>query len=295
MLERSYDDTVDLVKTTPTVVSFSAIGPEGVLGSANLSGTISTAGTAVTGTGTSFLTDFIVGDVITADDGTAASRVITAIASNTGLTIRSSFPTIYTNANYRRGGQAPNGMYYLYAIAYPDGSNATFAFSNRSFVSGDDFLADLPTGYTKYRQLPIAFPLNQNSVILSFTVHDWPNKPIYSHFSAFGSVTNFSDTRLFNGTPPLALANLSCSHLVPKISSVALVNCTSKSASNSSYYLADKTFGAAAQGVVVSQKYATSNSVYVFYDPIQRIIQHKISAANAISLYITGFIVTEDV
>lgn len=59
----------------------------------NGTGTITGAGTTITGTSTKFLTELGVGDVIRSSDGaaTGASRV-TAIASDTSLTIAAAFP-----------------------------------------------------------------------------------------------------------------------------------------------------------------------------------------------------------
>lgn len=67
-----------------------------------VAGTISSVGTAVTGTGTSFTTDFKVGDAIAAYSGGLQSKTITAIASDTNLTVDSAFASDLASATYFR-------------------------------------------------------------------------------------------------------------------------------------------------------------------------------------------------
>lgn len=55
---------------------------------ANLSGTISTSGNVVTGTSTTFLTDFNIGDQVTAS---ATTRTVSAIANQTSMTIDTAY------------------------------------------------------------------------------------------------------------------------------------------------------------------------------------------------------------
>jgi hypothetical protein len=57
-------------------------------GTAAGNGTIAVSSTTVTGTGTHFLTEFAVGDIIT--DSSSTSKAVTAIASDTSLTVASS-------------------------------------------------------------------------------------------------------------------------------------------------------------------------------------------------------------
>ena len=57
-----------------------------------LTGTASSTGTAVTGSGTAFTTELVVGDVISNNAGDEF-REVTAIADNTNLTVDSAFTT----------------------------------------------------------------------------------------------------------------------------------------------------------------------------------------------------------
>ena len=67
--------------------AYAAIGHPGCL-PITATGTITSAGTAVNGSGTAFTTQLVVGDFIVAQSQT---RVITAIASNTAMTIDAAF------------------------------------------------------------------------------------------------------------------------------------------------------------------------------------------------------------
>jgi len=60
----------------------------------NKTGTISSSGTAVTGSSTLFTTEYAVGDIIKATSGaqSGVGRVITAIATNTSLTVQHAWP-----------------------------------------------------------------------------------------------------------------------------------------------------------------------------------------------------------
>lgn len=145
---RNSDDDDDISKDTSTTLDVSTTGLNGVVVSSALAGTISASGTAVTGTSTTFLTDFQVGDVIYSTTDSTGRR-ITAIADDTNLTVESSW-TITGGASYRRGGEAPSTHYYAYAAT--DGSTPGLLLSTRSVLTGDT-LVDAPSGYTKTRQM----------------------------------------------------------------------------------------------------------------------------------------------
>lgn len=116
----------------------------GLLGSGSLAGTVanSASSTTVTGTGTSFTTDFQVGDTIYINDRSAARR-ITAIASNTSLTVESHFGTgsVTGSAYSRDGGKAPSTWYHLSLIRRSDTGVVDALYHVRWTP------AALPTGY----------------------------------------------------------------------------------------------------------------------------------------------------
>lgn len=116
-----------------------------MLQSANLTGTISvTSGSAaVTGVGTTFTTDFVVGQIITTLGG--QSRRITVISSNTAMTVASNFSVTESAVTYKRGGKAPSTSYRVFLLrkdADGTGDIATCAVDTPN---------DLPSGYTTYR------------------------------------------------------------------------------------------------------------------------------------------------
>lgn len=146
------DDTfaIDIDVLTPQTIDISTTGLNGVCQSANLTGTIavSSGAATVTGTGTAFTTDFTVGDVIRTNGGQA--RRIIAIASNTSLTVESNWSSNESGVAFKRGGEAPNTKYYIYAVL----SSVTngYVLSTRN-AEGGQTLVDLPSGVAYKRQL----------------------------------------------------------------------------------------------------------------------------------------------
>ena len=205
ILERSYDDTLDMIQTSSTTLSTASTGANGLLVSPSLSGTVAVtngSGT-VTGTGSTFTTDFQVGDVICVSG--AQNRVVASITSNTQLTTATNFTSTLSGASYTRGGGvAPNAMFYLYAISSSSGSNAALALSCRSQGTGDTFPSvDLPSGYTEYRQLPMAFPTDSSGNLIPFDIYSWPTAPCYTMGTS-------ATTQLFNGSAPTTMTSISC-------------------------------------------------------------------------------------
>lgn len=156
------------------------------------------AGTnTVTGSGTSFTTTFVVGDVISMTSPSYEGKRITAVNSNTSLTVESNWAVTHTGVAYAWGGEAGNTNYYLYAITKEDGTGAGYYFCTRS---GGHFLyqtipsSAFPSGYTnaKYRQLPFAVHNDSGWNILYFKQHG--NKVLFSNS---GLVAPY---QLFNGT-----------------------------------------------------------------------------------------------
>ncbi len=141
---RNSANTDTISKSTATTVDVSTVGLNGCAqsGTSLLLGTVATTSgsTTVSGTNTSFLTDFQVGDVISVSG--AQDRRISSIASNTSLTVESNFVTTISGAAYFRGGRAPNTFYNLYAIS-DTVSNTGLVLSTRNTSAGDS-MVDLP-------------------------------------------------------------------------------------------------------------------------------------------------------
>lgn len=89
----------------------------------------------VTGTGTSFLSDFTVGDICTTAGG-RSGRVKT-IGSNTSMTVNTVFTANETGVQYHRGGVAPDTMYYIYL------QNDKYYFSSISALHNNGIVPDL--------------------------------------------------------------------------------------------------------------------------------------------------------
>lgn len=88
----------------------------GMPATVNKAGTYSTSGTAVTGTGTSFDTDFLVGDVIFSSSNNIGRR-ITNIADATNMTISSAFPIAVSGDTVQKNGLAPDTTYHIFALS----------------------------------------------------------------------------------------------------------------------------------------------------------------------------------
>lgn len=150
-----YDSTgsAALVSGSHTVNVTAGVA-DGIAQSSNLSGTVSNASnTSVVGSGTSFTTDFIVGDTIYIGGADAQAYKITAITDNTHLTISRNGDNNVAGIAYNRGGLATDTAYYLYAISQAAGASPAYMLSTRSISNGDT-LVDLPVGYTLFRQIP---------------------------------------------------------------------------------------------------------------------------------------------
>ncbi len=150
---RSSDNTGNIDITATTTININNIGLNGSART-NQTGTISYINdTNVTGTGTSFLSVFQVGDVIR-DAINGRGRLIVSITSDTAMVVASAWGASATGAAFARGGRAPAANTHLYAIT--NGSTPGYICSQRN-VAGGDILVDLPVGYTLSRQLPFSF------------------------------------------------------------------------------------------------------------------------------------------
>jgi hypothetical protein len=296
MLERSWDDTVDMIKTTSTTVSTAATGANGILTSSILGGTVSITSSSITGTGTQFSTDFVAGDMIGIYNGSMWQTFrIKQVSSNTAMTAMTAASTNVTNGTYRRGGNALTAIHYLYAISYPDGSNPAFALSGRSVATGET-LVDLPSGYTKYRQLPVAFLTSPTTgSILEFDLLNWPLNPkyLFRYYQSSNIAYGGSITQVFCGVVPTTMTVVDCSQFIPKIGKNALFNTWNNSSTVSRYYLADNSSNI---GQIVSYgAYSVSCNVAIACTASQSFMHGSETASLSVYLNYRGYIITESV
>jgi hypothetical protein len=149
---RSEDNSRDIVLSAGLTKKLDEVWAQGtnagaILQSANLAGTIAVANASalITGTGTAFLTDFIVGDVIQTAGGQA--RRITVITSDTAMTAESNFSSDEVGVAFRRGGKAPSSCYRIFLIRRDSDGAADVAASTR------DTPANLPAGWSKFARI----------------------------------------------------------------------------------------------------------------------------------------------
>ena len=208
---RDDSNTADIIFTTDTTLDLTATGTGGLLQSDNLTGTITiTTNTSVSGSGTAFIIDFVVGDTIKSVGGQC--RRITVITSNTAMTVESAWSSGETGVTYKRGGEAPSTHYYLYAIKDTAEKTVSLVGSSRN-VAGGQTLVDLPTGYTKKRQLEFEIRNDASGNILNF-LFDNNRREVeyylsesaspYLVLSNSGGNTNWNTVSLATLIPPTA-------------------------------------------------------------------------------------------
>jgi len=134
-------------------------------------GTFTSSGTAVTGSGSAFTTDFSEGDILYSSSNSEGRRIIT-IGSDTSITLESAFTADVAIAeNVQKNGLAPNTVYYLHAVEADadDGIDAYYDVSKTA--------ANIITGYTEYA--PLGFVrTNSTSNIDNGDIHNYPYIPL---------------------------------------------------------------------------------------------------------------------
>ncbi len=226
--ERNSDDDGDISKSTSTTVDISTTGLNGVAQSANLAGTISvTSGAAtVTGSSTTFTTDYIVGDVIRTNGG-QARRIIT-ITNNTSMTVESNWSTTESAVAYRRGGEAPNTFYNMYATT--NGTTPGLMLTTRN-VANADTLVDFPSGYTKSRQIKFALRNDGSNNIIPFSTINWGSSQptiLYKVAMTFYNGTSLvaGTTNVLNAGTAGSFTSVSGTSFIPPISRLATYICS---------------------------------------------------------------------
>lgn len=289
----------NILVTSPVTVDISTNALNGCSQSASLSGSIGTGGvssTTITGTSTTFTTDFIVGDVIWTASG---GRRITAIASDTSLTVESAI-TLTNGTAYKRNGEAPNTWYNVYIVYDVFGSgNSGVLLDTRNVAAGNS----VPNFSTYlYQQLPFAVRNDGSSNIIPFYVSNWGHRPSI-FFRDFETGT--STYRVLNGgisttafTNPGGGANIDLSSFVPKISKEAFVNGQMSYASGSgtwSTYLKSPDSASTVGKSVVSVN-SVGESIGVFNERVpinsSQQLAYKVDA-QSVTIYCQGFTVTE--
>ncbi len=154
--------------------------------SANLSGTVSTSTTTVTGAGTTFNSDFVVGDIITIG---GVSRRIVSITSNTSLEIASALASEASSTTYLRGGLCDNTMYFAYM-------GATSMFFSTRDSSNSQSILDIPGGasISQFYQVSLKLAVDTASPLkVKFvnTSSDYPDKYVIAHEPTYTSATSY--------------------------------------------------------------------------------------------------------
>lgn len=172
-----------------------------------LSGTFLSAGTAVTGAGSDFANEFVVGDVLYSSSN-GENRRITVIGGPTSITLASAFTAnVVVAENVQTNGTAPSTTYHCFALY--DASDITafdFGFDTRtdaSLLLGDT--AVIAAGFDKYRRIGSVL-VNASGNITQYIQHGdyfYLDTPVAQYAAAFS--TTASSVSL---TSPLNIENI---------------------------------------------------------------------------------------
>lgn len=221
----------NISKATSSTIDISTNALNGCAQSAALAGTIGTGGvstTIITGSSTTFSTDFIVGDVIWT---AGAARRITAIASATSLTVES-VVTIANGTSYKRGGEAPSTWYNVYEVYDIFGSGNTGIYLDTRNAAAGHTLSNFSTYL--YNQMPFAVRNDSSSNIWPFSVASWGRQPL---ILLRGTTTNVNTpvagtlTALNSGVQT-SYTSVDLGSFMPSISTLAYLNVVSGSSSD---------------------------------------------------------------
>ncbi len=274
--------------TNPSVIDLTQTGINGIAVSGDLAGTIGTGGvssTTINGVGTNFTGEFQVGDVIwTASGGRRIASIISAVQ----LTVESAI-TLPNGTTYRRGGEAPNTWYFLYA-GTDFGSNIGLLLSTRNVAAGDQLW---DTSFPKIRQLPFSVRNDANSNLLKFWVNNgWPYRPEIYYDVDFDSAVASTPTRVLNGGNATAFTAVNCNSFIPPISQVGLFHMGANTGANSVWL---RPTGSTSNG---RRAYIPAASIDIDFGAMQvnatQQVDYKLAAAaNTLDMDVLGFIVTE--
>jgi hypothetical protein len=210
----------NILKTTSTTVDISTNGTNGCAQSADLTGTIGTGGvpsTTITGSSTTFTTDFQVGDVIWTSGG---ARRVTNVGGNTTITVESNI-TISNGTTYRRGGEAPNTWYNVYIFADAFGSGTTGVLLDTRNMAGGDTNVNFSTYL--YQQLPFAIRNDGSSNIIPFLVSAWGHRPMVYYDVLAPQEGSDGTCNVVSGGTSTSYSTVSLANFVPPISKLAYI------------------------------------------------------------------------
>lgn len=267
----------------------------GVTYSRTLPGTITVnnGSSAIAGSGTAFATDFVIGDVIRTAGGQL--RKITNVASNIAMTAESNFTSNEAAVAYKRGGEAINTWYYLYAI--DNGPTPGLLLSPRNVIGGNT-LVDKPSGYSSVRQLPFAVRNDASGNIIPFYIASgWPHNPEVMYRVSqtnYNGSTNTGTTNVKANGSDTSYTDIDLASFVPTISDVCHLAC----ATTGLGFFSIRQNGDSTVGQMV-QNSSTSNtgimSVALFpqqTDASQIIEYNRLSGSTGIYIDVMGFTVT---
>lgn len=290
-------ETSRLEKLTSTTVDISTFGLNGIAQSSNLTGTVAVTNGSftVTGTGTAFTTDFVVGDCIAIGAQTARIAIIN---SNTSITVNRSVWTTTSGQTYKRGARALYGQYYLYVIS--DGTTPGLILSTRN-AAGGETLVDFPTGYrpgtdpsATYKQIAYDATLDVSANLFNKLVLDgWPFCPriMYNtYFPGHAGSTSETNILLFGGTAG-SFTDLDASAFVPKTSSMMFLNVGYQNGNTSTaLYIRPKNVNAYWEIYPLPSAFQSHDLVPMAHDG-NRMLQYMVTALGNASIAVHSYVI----
>lgn len=280
--------TSEIQKSTSTTVDLGTTGLNGIAQSSNLTGTVAISGGTVTGTGTSFTTDFIVGEPIWTASG--ASRV-TAISTNTSMTVENTGLSVGAGATYRRGGEARSTAYNLYAMT--DGTTHGLILSTRSLALGNT-LVDLPSGYTVYRELPFSVCNDASSNLVPFTVKIDPSgRTVVDYTVTLAAHNNtVGATNLLDGGTAGSYTDVIAYPFMPKTSKKGKFKIGYSHSTSGDGFVRQNGDTSDGIGLRVASSAQIAEGVYDIPTDASQTIEYKVSAGN-MDIALAGYYITE--
>ena len=153
IIARNYNNSANLF-VNATNVSINNIDVINGIMTTLMTGTVTvTSGSSIiTGTGTSFTTDFVNGDIININ---GECQVIAEIQSDTSLLVVNPYTTTYTDQPYKLNGKCANANYYVYLVNNATSSAPGFILTSKIYTEGQTLLS-VPANYSNidYRIVP---------------------------------------------------------------------------------------------------------------------------------------------
>lgn len=232
----------------------------------------------------------LVGDVIAVSGG--QNRRIVTVSSNTLVIVESDTTTATNAVTHKRGGEAPNTWYYLYAAGDFGGNTGFFLYTRNK--AGGDAVPEL-LGY-RYTQQAFAVRNDSAGNIIPFYVAEgWPYRPKIMYQVAYEPMGDTPGaTNVKDGGSDASYTDLTLvPNFVPPISRQAVIfHKMTYTGGARSFIRQNGTAGTDEFGIIVQSASQLASQVWTVPTDASQIIEYKISGGTT-DIDVMGFVVTE--